>query len=505
MVRIFRLCICLLIAGLFLVGQGQAASAGPKGELVIGTEAETSSLDPMKAWVTYGLIVSRLLYDAPISFGPNGELTPALAEKWEIIDDNTWRFHLRKDAKFHNGYPVLAEDVKFTVERIQDPANKCRFRTRYANFKEVKVIDDHTFDIITKSPDSLLPNRVAFFVRVVSKKWVQENGKNPFAKTAMGTGPFKFVSWSRKDRMVLEANPDYYLGAPKVKRVVIRPIPEMAARMAELRAGGIQIATHVAPFLIPQLEKDPNLNIQKVPASRTLFMVMNTRDVEELKNPLVRQALNYAIDKKGIISGIMSGLGNPVGLPAPPTVAGVDKSIAPYEYNPAKAMELLKKAGYADGFELNVYSPSGRYPMDKEVAQAIADQLSQVGIKAKLKVMETQKYFRTYIKHKMKGIALIGFGYAYADQDSMVNFLLSNATYSYFTYPGMDEMVAKMRSELNREKRYQTAHEIQRITHEKCPMLFLFNLVNVYGVSDKVAGFKARSDDFFDLNQVTVR
>ena len=497
----FVLAAVVVVCSLGLTAPSLAAS---QDELVVAMEAETSSMDPMKAWVTYGLVVSRLMYDSPINFGPNGELTPGLAEKWTAVDDLTWRFKLRPGVKFHNGYRLSAEDVKFTVERILDPANKCRFRTRYGNIDKVVVIDDLTFDIVTKKPDPLLPNRVAFFIRVVSKKWIEENGADALHKQAMGTGPFKMVSWKRKDRLVLEANTGHYLNPPKIKKLIIRPIPEVASRMAELRAGGVHIAVNIPPFAIPVLDKDPGAQVQTVMASRTMFMVMNTLIVPELQNKLVRQALNYAVDKDAIVKGIMSGLGNPVGLPAPPQISGVDKSIKPYPYDPDKARALLKEAGYPDGFALNLYSPSGRYPMDKEVVQAVADQLSKVGVKTKVNVLETQKYFRRFVKHDIAGLMLIGFGYAYADQDSMANFFLKKAAYCHYNNPDLENLIPEMRSTLDRTARYATAHKIQKIIHQECPMLFLYNLKNVYGVSTRVRGFKARSDDNLDLTDVTL-
>jgi len=198
--------VTVLVVAAFMLSASLQAWAQPKGTLKVGMEAETYSMDPLAAWMGYGMVMMRQIYDTPIDFGPNGELNPRLATSWQQLDDLTWRFHLRKGVKFHNGYPLTAEDVKFSIERILDPANKCRHRGRYLTFEKVNVIDDYTFDIKTKTPDALVPNRMAFFTRVVPKKWVEENGIDGLRKHAMGTGPFKFVSWKRKDRLILEAN-----------------------------------------------------------------------------------------------------------------------------------------------------------------------------------------------------------------------------------------------------------------------------------------------------------
>ena len=493
--------VCLIV---LLVEYVEPCRAEPSGTLVVGMEAETYSMDPLVAWMTYGMVMMREIYDTPIDFGPNGELRPRLATKWEQLDDLTWRFHFRRDVKFHNGYPMTAEDVKFSLERILDPANKCRYRSRYATVDRINVVDDYTIDIKTKAPDALIPNRMAFFVRVVSKKWVEENGVEQLRKQAMGTGPFKFVSWKRKDRLILEANTQHYATVPKVSKLIIRPIPEMASRVAELQAGSVHIITNVPPFMVGNLEKDPNNEIQKVLSLRSMFMVINTLEESPLKDKRVRQALNYAVNKEAIIDGVCSGLGKPLGLSAAYQVSGVDNSLKPYPYEPEKAKALLKEAGYANGFDLQLSSPSGRYPMDKEVVQAVADQLSKVGIKTSVNVQETQKYFKEFIAHTMKGAFLIGHALMFWDQDSLVAFVSSKASYCHYHNPEIEKLIPEMRSIMDQNARYEVAHKIQRIIHDECPMIFLYNLENVYGVSKKVSGFKARPDDHMDLWNVSL-
>ena len=479
--------------------------AAPKGTLSVGVEAETYSMDPLVAWMTYGMVMMRQIYDTPIDFNPDGTLKPRLATKWEQTDDLTWRFHMRKGVKFHNGYPFTAHDVKFTLERILDPANKCRYRSRYSTVDKIIVVDDYTLDVKTKTPDAVLPRRMAFFVRVISKKWVEENGIEKLRKQAMGTGPFKFVSWQRKDKLVLEANTDHYQTVPKVKTLIFRPIPEMGARMAELQSGGVQIVTNVPPFMMKQLEKKPDLALQKVLSLRSMFMVLNTLKVDALKKQKVRLALNYAVDKEAIINGICSGLGKPEGLSAAPQVQGVDKKIKPYPYDPAKAKALLKEAGYPDGFQLNLFSPSGRYPMDKEVVQAVAEQLSKVGIKTKVHVMETQKYFKKFIAKELDGAFLIGHALMLWDQGLLVSFVNPKASYCHYHNAQIEKLIHKMRSIMDQKKRYEVAHKIQWMIHDEAPMIFLYNLENVYGVSKKVDGFKARADDHMDLWKVTLK
>jgi len=502
-----RLKPALLITALLalLVSLPGPAVAEPKGTLSVGVEAETYSMDPLVAWMTYGMVMMRQIYDTPLDFNPDGTLKPRLATKWEMVDDLTWRFHFRKDVKFHNGYPFTAADVKFSLDRILDPENKCRYRSRYSTVKEVVLVDDYTLDIKTTTPDAVMPRRMAFFVRVVSKKWVEENGVEELRKHAMGTGPFKFVSWQRKDRLILEANTEHYETVPLVAKLVFRPIPEMGARMAELQSGGVQIATNVPPFMMKTLEKNPDLELQNVLSLRSMFMVLNTLNVEPLKNQKVRLALNYAVDKEAIINGVCSGLGEPLGISAATQVQGVDQSIKPYPYDPEKAKKLLAEAGYGDGFELNLYSPTGRYPMDKEVVQAVADQLAKVGIKCNVNVMETQKYFKEFIAKSLNGAFIIGHALMLWDQGLLVSFVNPPASYCHYQNPEIEKLIHKMRSIMDQKERYEVAHKIQWMIHDEAPMIFLYNLENVYGVSKKVEGFKVRADDHMDLWKVSLK
>lgn len=495
----------VVIAALAILSTfGVPASAAPEGTLVVGMEADPYAMDPLAAWMTYGMVIMRQIYDTVIDFGPNGELNPRLATSWEQPDDLTWRFHLRKGVKFHNGYPFTAEDFKFSLERILDPENKCRYRDRYLTIDKIIAVDDHTIEIKTKTPDALLPNRLAFFVRVIPKKWVEENGVDTLRKQAMGTGPFKFVEWARKDHLTLEANTDHYQTAPKIKTLIFRPIPETASRMAELQAGGAHIVTNVPPFMVPQLEKDPNAGVQNVLSLRSIFMGINTLSVPELKDKRVRQALNYAVDKDAIIKGVLSGMGKAQGIAAAQQVHCVDKSIKPYPYDPAKAKALLMEAGYPGGFELNLFSPSGRYPMDKEVVQAVADQLTKIGIKSQVQVLETQKYFRDFTTQKLNGIFIIGHGLLFWDQDPLVSFVDPKSSYCHYHNPEVEKLIHQMRSLLKTEERCAVAHEIQQIINEEAVHLFLYNQVNSYGVSKKVNDFHARADDHMDLWQVNL-
>jgi len=481
-----------------------SVSAQPKGSLTVGVSTDLQSLDPAIEYTTAGQMMQRHFFDSLVDFSPDGKIMPRLATSWKLTDEKTWRINLRKGVKFHNGNPFTAADVKFSIEWLLDPKNKWNYRSYLASYDGMQIIDDYTADIKTKTPDPLLLNQWAAWCRVISKKFFDENGSEGLQKQAIGTGPFKFVSWKRNDSLALEANTGWYMPSPKVKTLTFRMIPEMGARVAELQAGGAQIITAVPPFIVSQLKKSDDTDVQSVPSLRAFYMILDTTKVAPLKDKRVRQALNYAVDKEAIIKAVLVGMGTPLGTHVPLKVAGAGQSIKPYPYDPQKAKALLKEAGYPDGFPLTLYSPTGRYPMDKEVTLAVADQLSKVGIKTQVNAMETSTYLKELVGHKLEGIYFMGMSSSEWDINHSLNQLTSNFVLCYYPDKTLDEMVAKTKVIMDPAKRFESALKIQNIVHEDALYLFLYNGMDSYGVSKKVKGFEARSDEMMDLWNVSM-
>lgn len=484
--RTIFITLAILIAGL----AGPILMAAPKGTLVVATQAETFSMDPIDLVSAYQASYISLFYDQLVVDGEGQGFTPGLFKSWELVNKKTWRFHLQRGVTFHNGYPFTAADVEFIFQRIQAPSYKGPLRVYAKVIKKVHIIDDHTVDIKTKYPFSMLLSFMAN-VNVSSKKWVQENDKKTIKNVAMGTGPFKMVSWKKKQRVVAEANTAYFRGSPKVKRIIMKPIPEMSSRVAELMSGNAHVIVKVPPFIVPQLEKNPDTAVASNYSLRAMGMFINTLSVPELQDKRVRQALNYAVDKQAIIDGILQGYGKVIGVTAPVESRDVDRSIKPYPYDPKKARELLAEAGYPDGFELKVFSPSGRYAMDKEVVQAVAEQLSRVGIKTRVQIIETQQYFKRWVRKKLDGIMILGMGFGSNVMSGLALILDPRSVYNYYNNPDMAKLVKGYIVTMDPKKQLALSHKIQHLMHEDAAMLFLYNPVHMFGISKKVKGFKA--------------
>lgn len=497
----------VLLIGLMMLFTYFAATtiAAPEGELGIVNTTDCISMDPAIEWMTDGQAMVKQMYDHLVDFDETGKIRFRLAASYKLLDEKTWQFKLRQGVKFHNGDPFTAADAKFTIDRILDTKTKSQHRPRLLTFDQVNVIDDYTLEIKTKEPDPIVLNRLASFgVRIVPKRYIEEKGLDYFRGHPVGAGPFKFVKWVPKGSLVMEANEKWWAGVPKVKRLVFRSLPEMASRVSELQAGGAHIITAVPSFMVPQLERNKDLEVQSMTSLRNVFFPINTLMKGPLQDRRVRQALNYAIDKEAIIKGILKGRAIQTPINVPSIAFGYDQSIKPYPYDPEKAKALLKEAGYEKGFKLTVGSPSGRYPNDTEVAGAVSEMLRKVGIETNLQIQETGTYVKKFIQRELEGIFLIGMGYLYWDAEQLYNFLDPDHTYCYYHNPEIIKMVKEAQTAMDPEKRKAVSSKIQKMVHDEAVLIFLYNQVDNYGVSKKVKGFKARPDDYMDLYNVSV-
>jgi len=494
----------LLVFFIFCFLVPTIALGAPKGKLIIAQGVELTSLDPAKHHTTAEMNYDNAVFDKLYLFDVQGNPVPRLAVSHKIVDDTTWEFKLRKGVKFHNGDPFTAADVKFTVERYLDPKTRAPYAAFFRIIKEVKVIDDHTVHVVTEKPDPVLPNRFSFNLFVFPSKYVKEKGDDHFMRNPMGCGPFKFVEWVKNDRLVMEAYEGYWAGAPQIKTLVIRPIPEDATRIAELQTGGVDIIVNIPPFLVSQVKAMPGIEVQSVPSGRVMFLYLNTFAPGPLQDKRVRQALNYAVDKKSIIEKILMGSGFQMAINLTPYHFGYDPTLGSYPYDPEKAKKLLAEAGYKDlKFVFN--TPSGRYILDKQVSEAIAGMFEKVGIKMDFKVREWGDYTKDLVTKKLVDIGFIGWGNTMYDADgTFFPFFIKESAFSYYEDPEMKSWIVEARHTLDEKKRKELYTKISKKIYEEAPLVFLYQQQDHWGVSKKVKNFQARGDELFYLYRVSV-
>ena len=369
--------------GLALLVASPAPAQGPT--LVIAQGADITTLDPTQATQIHNLNLFYNLYDALVTWDSKdiGKVVPELAVSWRSVNPTTWQFKLRQGVKFHNGEPFNAEAAKFTIDRLITKGVH-QVYGGFATIERVEVVDPYTINVVTSKPDPILVKRFAGYGgQMLPPQYLKQVDWKDFALKPIGTGPYKFVEWVKDDRVVLEANDAYWRGAPKIKKVVWRPIPDNFARVAALTRGEAQLITKVLPDHVAQIDKAGCCRVEHTLTNLVTVYLINAQK-GPLANTKVRQALNYAVDKDKIIKELYNGYAIPIGSGIPNTDFGFNPGIKPYPYDPAMAKKLLAEAGFAGGLEIELQSGNGIHLNDRQLTEAVAAMLAEVGVRAKV-------------------------------------------------------------------------------------------------------------------------
>src|SRR5215468_2616784 len=370
------------------VNVGTHAFAAPTGEVKIGLAAEPNTFDPHLTVGRNTQIFIANVYDGLTARDGQGNLVPALAESWKRSSPTTWQFALRRRVKFHNGDDFNAESVKFTLDRATNPETKATISSELSTISATEIVDPYTVNVVTKTPDFLLPVRLGeLFGLMLSPKHTNAAGKEAIAIKPNGTGPFKLVTWAKNERLVLEANENYWRGAPKVKTIVVRPILENAARIAALQAGEVDMIAPIPHVRIEELKRNPKLQMKTIPAPRIFHVTIDVRK-PPFDNVKVRQALNYAVDVNAILRSLYFGHATRLATVVDKNALGYDPAVAPYPYDPIRAKALLAEAGVPAGFEAEFDSFTGSIADHSKPAEAIVGYLQKIGLKIKQNVFE---------------------------------------------------------------------------------------------------------------------
>ena len=299
---------------MLLLGYGSLLAA-PKDTILIAQGTDPTTLDPQDHFEMPAFCVLINIYETLLVRSDDMKIQPLLATSWKIINDTTWEFSLRKGVKFHNGEDFNAAAVKFSLERINDPKNKLKQTTLQGILDRVEVIDDYTIRIVTKKPYPYLDAQLSHIGAIMPPKYIQEKGKNHIIGNPVGTGPYKFVGWVKDDHLVLEANENYWRGAPQIKKVIFRPIPEATTRVAGLQTQELDLIVNIPPHLSRLMEWKGRSTVAKIPGARIIYMGFDTLQGGPVANKKVRQAIAQAVDVDTIIKKILEGNGVRLGMP----------------------------------------------------------------------------------------------------------------------------------------------------------------------------------------------
>lgn len=478
----------LLIATSLAMPANLALADG--SSLTIGRAVSTNAMDP--GFLREAATLVDNIFDTMVLRGKDMTLQPGLATSWKAIDQTTWEFKLREGVKFHDGEPLNAEAVKFTIDRVIDPEAKSPTASYIRTIESVEVVDPMTVRIKTKGPDPLLPTRMSRYpAYIVPPAYIKEHGREYFASHPVGTGAYKFVEFVPDQHVIMEANEDYWRGAPSIKKVTWRPIPDGTARMTALLTGEVDMVENVPVDMAPMLTQNPDVklvNIKNGGLTIYLGLVMKEKPLDNVK---VRQALNMAIDRKGIVENILQGMATPKGTQVGPSDFGFLDVPVP-AYDPAKAKELLAEAGYGDGFTITMQS-SNRYMKNTAVAQVIAQEFEDIGVKVNQEVLDWSVYTKTV---PFKGpIYMLGWGSTQTlDADAAIYAIMkSGEPYSGANIPELDKLLDESRQVVDAAKREEVLHKIQALAEEQVPLIPLYQEDTLLGESAKVT-FAGRPD-----------
>lgn len=355
-----------------------AASSGSK--IVYGNTTDIKIMNPFLSTDVYSAIINGFIFDSLVRADPDtGAPYPWLAQKWDVSADGlTYTFHLRTDVKWQDGQPFTADDAKFTYETILDPKTQTVRKSLYDKVKAFTVVDPHTLQVELKQV--YCPFLISSMTMGIVPKHLLQNSpdinKDPFnTKSPVGTGPYKFVEWASGDHVTLQANPDYWGGAPKIGQFIYKVVPNATVVAQQLKTGEIDMAG-IEPKDLADLQKQPNLNVVSTAALNYEYVGYNeARPLFQDKS--VRQALTYALNRQAMIDKILFSQGSILNAPMPASSWAYNPSVPSYAFDPAKAKAVLKAAGWALGSD-GVQQKNGQPLKFTAIYSSNSQQLGQI-------------------------------------------------------------------------------------------------------------------------------
>lgn len=467
-------------------GSSGGAKNATAAVLKVSQPVDASTMDPQKQGSMTDMSVLQNMFDMLTHRDEQDRLVPGLATKWTATNPRTWRFELRKGVTFHNGEPFDAHVVKFSIDRLLAPRTKSPIvELRYVT--GVKVIDDHTVDIVSSRPDPILPAKVSLFGGVmVPPRYLAKVGDNTFANKPVGTGAFKFVSWKRDNEIVMEANPKWWGGAPKIKQLVIRPMPDPSSSLAALQSGELQIVSGLTPDAAQQLGTS-DAQLVRHAGVRTYYLALDTLSSGPLKDKRVRQALNYALDVDALTQALYSGYARRTATIVPEQAFGFDPSVKPYPHDLAKAKQLLSEAGYPHGFSTTLTGQN----TDSDTVQAICGQLQKAGIKAKPNLIDPGTFEERLLANHANGLGPMYYigntGWTEDAESNLQSYVKPDRPQSRWHDAEASHLVDVEERSVDPQKRKQAFSRLQHIISEEAPFGFLYQVDNLYAMSKQVS------------------
>lgn len=531
----------------FCAALGLAAAVMPADarELRFGYQGDADSMDPYTLNETFTLGFLGNIYEGLVRRAPDLSIEPALAESWEVVEPNRWRFRLRRNVRFHGGEAFTAGDVLFSAARVRERGSD--LRTRLAGVVDVVAVDDYTVDFVTEKPNPILHVEWDSWY-IMSRNWSKKHGaETPEAVTgdqekyttrhANGTGPFRLVSREAGVRTVAEPNPAWWdVPTHNLTRVTFTPIASDATRVAALLSGQVDMVYPIPVQDTKRVDDGADTRLLAGPELRTIFLGMDQFRGELLysdvkgKNPLrdrrVREAFYRAIDVDAIRKKVMRGLSRPSAMMIGPGINGFDAGFKRLAYDPEMARRLLAEAGYGEGFEVGMDCPNDRYVNDEAICQAVVSMLARVGVTVKLNAQPKAKYFAKILAPRLDtSFYLLGWTPGSFDSwNPLFNLLgcprasdggpiwprgardrVANGKFNLGGYcnPGVDKLTARILSETDKSERDALIRKAWSMTIDDLAYIPLHQQALAWGVRNDVT-LAQRADNQFAWRHVVM-
>lgn len=498
--------IVFALAGFMAFAEGQAEETGEvEQDLVIAMQSDIVSLDPHGSNDSPSSNVSSKIYDNLVSQNTDMEIVPELAVDWTPVDDVTWEFELREDVTFHNGEEFTAEAVKMSLERVIDPDMASQRAFLFEMITEVRAVDDYTVEIETEYPFAPLLSHLAHDGGgIIAPSAIEEAGYDEVEP--IGTGPFTLNEWDAGNEIVLDRNDDYWGTPANVETVTFQVVPEESTRLAMVERGDAHVAEIMQPASMGRVESSNAMNLELYDSLSLNYIGYNV-EKEPYDDVRVRQAISMAIDKEGMVEGIVEGAGTVADGPISNQVFGFHPDLDSLSYDPERAEELLEEAGYEDGFETTIWTNDN--PTRIEIAEIVQNQLAEVNIDASIDVLE----WGAYLDGTAEGnhdMFILGWVTVTGDADYGTYALFHSDMHgapgnrSFYTNEDVDELLDEARTETDPEVREDLYHEVQEYLVEEAPMLYLYHPQWMIALADGVEGYSHHPNNNMLLMDVTI-
>jgi ABC-type transport system substrate-binding protein len=494
-----------LLAALWGVSSPMEAQGQIK-QLTIGIGIDADTLNPQEQTTVLIMNMCALLYDTFLYQTPEGKLEPHLVTEYEVSPDGLTRtLHLRKGVKFSDGTPFNANAVKLSFDRTLDQKLRVPLRYVFTAVNECVVVDDSTVQLKLKYPYAPMEQTLSTVVAATISPAAIEKYGDDVRNHPVGAGPFKLSEWVKGNRIVMVRNDDYWGPKATVEKIIWKIVPDPLTREVMLRTGLIDICYKPPPPDVAALKADAKIKVDMPLDTRTMFIALRG-DRPALKDKRVRQAFNYAVDKKGIVKRILFDDAQPMDGPVSPMLFGYAKMEPQYDYNADKAKQLLKEANFDFNQTIRLATPQGRYLFDMQVAEAVQAYLQAIGVKVELRVYDWPMYVAAVYKVEQPemDVCLLGWGPVIMDADLALYGQFHTSVIppkglgsAFYSSPEFDKAIEAARIEQDPNKRLELFKKAGEIVWCDCPWIWLYVEKFVIAYSSKIQNMAVTPTEMF--------